>query len=536
MSSSPYNLPDATPSLSSDDVVRIIQEQMSSFTGKANFLTNGSMQGSLSPQEAYECGQTVQKDGVAAQESDGKIYRTRATAFSTENTETAASNSGSRATFGRKPKLLNISSTVKIWLRAGSGNQGYRNRVVVSPTSSSISSQSGAVVTSNSCNWVDGCTLTSTTALLVYSNSGASTIYAKVLSGLDSGVTLNAETSYSTDVSFNTPIVVAKVSSTKAVVFFRDSTNKNIYAMPVTISGTTVAFGSASVVVAGGASSLDPLCAETFEGSSPTRIALAYHDFTDAWSYVICVEYDGSSTFSSGSSVQLGSSNTIGQNTLHAYLAATSNNSRMAIVYTDNHSFNGVTSSSNFKTALISRAGNTLTLNDTTTLQSLSGWSTLPPWPTIQRISSSYTFIVSCFSGLNTYASYLMVWDGEMALDQVGSALSTDLTSATEKHVPIFVYHSPGRVMMCGSSAANDFGYAKTVDLTTNYSAAIGIAQATRRPTHLNYVSIGGRVSYSGLTSGTAYYADLDGGLTTFALGGTKLIGVADTTGLNIQT
>lgn len=503
MAESPYNLPGEAAGLTEDSVIGIIQKQLSGYTGQVQF--NGFMegQGALVDKKNYQTGHHIQKGGVTALESDGLIYRSRFTGFSTLNTGTSVAIAGAPGLTGRA-KFIEISSTVKLYILDATSVHVFH--IACSPTSSSFTQTNSTVAGSNP----DVAYLSSTLALLAYSSGS---VKVRTISGLDSGLTINAEVNVATGTS---PYVV-RISDTEAVVFYTDS-NSDVQAVQITISGTTPTVGTTTTIASH--------ASDVYESRAVARVDTTntyifyYRDTTNSNAYLKAATY-ASGSFTLGSAV---SGNVGAVYPADGVLISLSSKAVGFLRITTSGSV-GVYGS------VVTVSGTTLTVNASTNLGAV-GASTY-------RVTANSTGGNQICLGYRTTANKqtlgLAEFDGATTLSVSTTTLADEALG--ESFVPAVVKLSPSRMLVARDNTTNLRVEFNVIDMSTNFGGIIGNAMAERPKGYQNYVAKSGDLNgFSRLTRGTEYYADTGGALTTFALGGTKRVGTgADDDTLTIQ-
>jgi len=190
---------------------------------------------------------------------------------------------------------------------------------------------------------------------------------------------------------------------------------------------------------------------------------------------------------------------------------------------------NNSTGVANYQLSTFNLSGTTLTLGVTTAIETINPALANSTQVTLTKIAN-YTYAIGYADSTTTTVGRLYRLVGDTFTVLGDETTHTGLVA--DSAIPnIFCYHSPTRVMLVGTSSTSANGFIKTLDLVTNYSGTVGvITSAVAISASALTILNGENTSVSGLAVGTEYYADLDGALTTAALGGTKRIGVAGTT------
>lgn len=469
--------------------------------------------GKVVSQQTFTAGNYIPIGSVIAVESDGKAYRSRWKDFSTQNATTSLGTGGTN-TYLDKNRIFSISSTLKAHFESidpgGTGTANLRVRqITVSPTSSAITSVSNTTISSaGRANWIDAIMLTSNAAIAVWEDSSTTTIRASYVSSLDGTPSVGAAATFSTSVSGGGHICIVKVSSTEALLFYRDTSN-DIKAIPITVSGTTCTFGSSQSVASHASDQYMPCFATTFQGTSSH--CLYFADVTNNISYVVGVLYSGG-TVTAGTPVQYNSS--LGINTPGAHMC---NVDATTMMVAERFSPGGSNSSVEINTVTLS-GSTTLVVNTAVSIETGIA-STTQHQCSIEKVGT-YSYILGYWDSTTSHVLRLIdlststptLIGGESAFAGVGVSGET----------PIALYHSPGRIVLVNNTLV------RTVDMANNFTGTVGVS-STSALTDASVIGIlnGENTNETGLTTGVEYYADVDGGLISASSGGTKRIGVA---------
>lgn len=440
---------------------------------------------------------------VAVNSADGKVYRTRVTAFGTQNAAVGSAIGASvdsvSSTEPNRHRFVRISSTVAVSITSVT-NTMYATRFVIDPSSSTITS---ATTTSFSMSAgasdmaIDAVRLSDTSMMVVSSN--LSDVYAMVLSGLDSGLTTNTRLTVKTSTGSLQSVAVAYVSATEAIVFYYVAATE-VRATQLTISGTTITAGTNSTVYA---SATDQYLNSAIQFGTSSTYLVTFSQGTTFFRAIAGTYSSGALTM--GSAITVETYNVVGT-------TAVSYDSTHAIVAYQK------TTAAVGNARNISVSGTTLTSNAVYT--------------TAANITANSTLTVAQL-GISTFTlSYLLASDGNFhadlleltgtTLSQLGSSLA--LTAFGTEYASSLIYHSPtrGMVMVHVANSAT----AWTVDLTNNHASWIGIANEDIALNATGYVvTHGASPSVTGLSTASVYYTDIDGGLTTTTTG--TRVGVA---------
>lgn len=465
--------------------------------------------GAMSPAVLFTAGEAITLgQNVSVDSSTGTIFRTRVTALGTQNTATTAvavnTMAAPSATLGaRGVRFLNVSSTVKLalWMETGSSYLAY-SRCVIDPSVSTAPTITEDAITSSiasSNGDLDAVVLSDTTVLILYTST-AGTLYARVLSGLDTGVTINTE--YSLATTIGTGCAIAYVSATEAIAFYYVSATE-VRAMKVTVTGTVVAASTTSTV---------------YSTATDQMINAAYQLGTSS-TYIICFSQSTTTfrgiagTYSAGS-MTMGSAVTIESYNALGVSMASSDSTHAIVAYAKSTDAVG-------SVRCLSVSGTTLTSNAAYSLPSCEGNKNV----CVSALGTN-TFAVGYQpSATNRNELQLLELTGT-TVTIFGSLLT--LTNRTNEETCIPVYHSPTRLLAMEFYDSNIA--ASTIDLTNNHSSWIGIANQSIASAATGYVVTHGTspVPVTTLATGSLYYTDIDGAFTTLT-NGTR-VGIAYST------
>lgn len=468
--------------------------------------TNGvRASGRITSQDSMTTGHLIPAGSAVAVESDGLIYRTRPTAFSTANTRQTFSVDGGTSIAARS-KMIELSSTVKLYWLVDSSEANAVDIVGVlcSPTSSTVT-LSATEFTSGD---MDICKLTSTLAFLAYERAGS--IHMRTLSVDASAVpTANAEVT----IAVGTEPWVVRVSDTEAIVFYTD-TNSDAIALQVTIAGTVPTAGTSNTVATHAADVYTTMAVERFTTSTDTYI-FYYRDTTNSIAYVKAATYSGG-TLTFGSAVDINESGVFPTKGVFGQVDSTT----MAMFHERSSFIRG---------RVITVSGTTLTVNAGSNVVALGAAS----YPITCGALGTYLFVLG-YRRTAAIAELKLVEVDGTSITAVGTV--GDVSQALgESFAPAAVYLSPSRIVVARDDENNLEGCVQTIDMTTNYSSRLGVAPSQIAKSAAGTIVFNGYVSgLSGLTAATEYFADMDGQLTTAALGGSSqlLTATAATTGI----
>lgn len=481
--------------------------------------TNGlRTTGKVISQQSFTTGIAIDAGSSAAIESDGLLYRTRATALSTKNTEQTLTTAVADPTSFAN-RLYSVSSGMRA-LFYNNGSNFLLKQIAISPTSSTITSVTSNTLdnTTTAAVGSDAVMVNSTDAVVCWGSGSA--VRARYVQSIDATVTLGTSISIG---AFAARPSVVKVSATEVLVIYQNG--NDIKATSVSISGTTLTAGSTYTILANGNTNV-PKFAERF-GTS-TAYCVYFTDTTNTKSYVMAFTFSGT-TLTAGTPLEF---QPAGFSAVSIGYLCNTTSSQMALFSNASNGAGG----QRYEISTFNLSGTTLSLGVTSTIENFAGTTTTINFNVSLTKISNYTYALG-YSDSTTTTVALLLRLVSNTFTILGSELTHTGITATTAIPNIFCYYSPTRALMVGTSSASPNGFAKTVDYTTNYSGTIGvITSAAAISTSALTILNGENTSVTGLTVGTEYYADLDGALTTAALGGTKRIGVAnDTTKIIVQ-
>ena len=472
--------------------------------------TNGlRTAGKLINQNKYTTGHAIDQGDLVARES-GAVYRTRVNNWSQNNTATTLTINPYNAGTTNKPgRFVDVSDTVKLLLTAtgNTTNDITASRIVCSPLSSSITSATANTAINTAANITadcDGCLFDTNKVFAVYTNAAGGPIYAKVLSGLDSGTTLNAEATVAA--VCNNRCAVVPVTSTEVLVIYTD-VNDNIVATSCTINaGTNAITVGATTTILSDADVLEVRWAERFE--STTAYCITFYDSSAGITYVIAFTYTGG-VLTPGTQASVVSA------LMRSSMASMGDNSMLLVGSTRSYG--------------ITRSGTALSVTANTAV-------------------GAGNFMYVCRMGKGNAVVTWRQAAGDiryqaMDMDTVNGALTllgsagTETTTAGDDFLPMMVRLSPSRsIIFRDGTVANDEKI-NTIDWSNNYDQFLGVAAAAAISAASDLLVEGGDSDdITGGVDGTTAYADAGGGRTTLALGGTFRVGVyTGTANLNVK-
>lgn len=482
--------------------------------------TTWSSSGVQTSQNTFTTGAAIDAGSVVAVESDGLIYRTRATGFSTTNTEqTLTTAIGVPPSY--KNRLFDVSATMKALFYTPSSTVFALKQIATNAASSTISSVTSTTLNSsgNPDSGADAVMINDTDAVVCWLDSGG-TLRARYVSSITGTVSLGSTISVVTANNNGRPCIV-KVSATEVLILYND-TATDISAISVSISGTTLTAGSSHTVI-NDANTYVVRFAEQF-GDTGTY-AVCFNDTTNTKAYIMAFTFSGT-TLTPGTPVHVvnytGSAFAIIAKSF--YLSSTTD-SQMALCARFDDSGGGSGGDSVYLYTY-NLSGTTLALGVQTVVENIGVVLANSNQVTLTRIAR-YTYAVGYADSTTTTVGklYNLVSD---TFSIIGSELAHTGIVADTAIPNIFCYYSPTRVLMVGTSAATAVGFAKTIDLLTNIKGTIGLATDAAAASASAIVILGGsNTDVSGLDIGEGYYASLDGELSAEAYGGLRRIGVA---------
>ena len=404
-------------------------------------------------------------------------------------------NAGTTNKYGR---LLNFTQTVKIGIAAtgNTTNDITAFRIVCSPSSSSITSATATVAINTAANIdvdADICVLDSTRAVAVYTDAAGGAIYAQVLSGLDTTLTLNTEATVAA--ASNDRCAVVQVSGTEVLVIYTDGSD-NIVATSLTIDGLNAITVGATQTLLSDANVLQVRWAERF--ASTTAHCVAFYDSTNTISYVLAFTY-------SGGSYSIGSATSVVSSLVRPSMASMSDT---AMIYVGSARSHGIT-----------RSGTTLTVGSNTAIGAGN-------FMYVARMGKGNAVVAWRNAVADVRYQAVDMDTTSRAITLLGSAGSIDTTGGDD-FIPMIVKLSPTRAVVFRDGTVSNDEKVVVAEWSTNFDQFLGIAAASgATATSLLVVEAGESDDVTSGTDGTTAYLDGGGGLTTTALGGSVKIGV----------
>lgn len=462
-------------------------------------------------QDSFTTGHAIDQGDVVSGEG-GLLYRARVNNWSANGTPVNyAFNPITANNTTKRGRFIDVSSTVKLALVASGNatNDITATRVVCSPLSATITSATLTVdvnTTANISGDMDGTLYTTNKVCVAYTNAAGGGIYAKVLSDLDTTVTLNTEATVAA-VS-NDRCAVVSVSSTEVLVIYTD-VNDNIVSTSLAINASTNAITvGVTQTLLSDANVLQVRWAEQF-GTTSTY-GINFYDSTNTTTYVMAFTYAAAVYSSIGTPVSVVAALT------RMSMASMSDT---AMIMAGSQRSHGMT-----------RSGTTLTVGSNTAIGAGN-------FHYVTRMGKGNAVVAWRQAAGDIRYQAVDMDTTSRAITLLGSAGTVD-TTAGEDNTPMIVKLSPTRIVIWRDNTTNNEMAVATITLSTNFGTIIGFASAAAATaTTLIVVQAGTSDDVTGLTTSTEYFADAGGGLTTTALGGSKHVGVTvdSTTEISVQ-
>lgn len=474
--------------------------------------------GKLSLNQRLTYGADVSQGDLVAIESDGKLYSTRitgVTSSATASMSTADVNAytdGAAILVGHIAGFQNTTFTI-LSAYTTTGTVRYRRHNGTSSVSGvtldSTSTDGGFL---SSADQVSLAALTSNKAIGVFSSTVATTVKGHVLDNVN-GVSPTLGTIQTLSSSAQNPFV-ERYSDTQALCAYYDTADSDLKVVELSISGSSLTVGSITTIKTG---TYDKVFGLKRLGTSNYFIAI-YGNTSSHDRYAICFEYNGS-TFSVGAEVTIITSASEMLPELE-WLTST----KAIVVWSNTDSTNDI------KALALTRSGTTLTVGTAASLSSVD--SSVPRWSinvTRQGKDSFTVFYPYTTSGSDTSMRLLHA----KCVSTTPSLIAVDTTSYTNflgngsTRFRGLVKINPEFFAIAYQNSSDDYGVAARNHVNT-VEQAIGICSATTSANNVGPAILQGYSDdNSGLTAGTIYYADMDGGLITKEQGGVKRVGVA---------
>lgn len=455
--------------------------------------------GKIVAQQSYTTGHAIDQGDAVARES-GAVYRTRVNNFGNNNTGTTLTiNTFTPGTTTKYGRFIDVSSTVKFLVLStrNATNDTTIARIVCSPSSSSVTSATPSVAintTANIDNYSDGCLYTANKVCTAYTDGGGGALYGKVVSALDTTMTLNTEQTIAA--ACNEDCTIVPVSATEVLYIYTDASD-NIVATSCTIDATTNAITvGATQTLLSDANVLQVRWAERFE--STTKYCISFYDSTNTISYVMAFTY-------SAGSYSIGTPTSVVAAIMRTSMASMGTNAMVLVGSGRSYGIlaSGTTLTVSSNTAI--GAGNWMYVTKMGKGNAVVSWRAAASTPTYQAIDMDTT------SG---------------AITLLGSSGNQDTTGGDDI-IPIMVRLSPTRSIIFRDGTVNNDFKVEVIDWSSNFSASIGIAAASAASAaSLLVVQAGESDDITDGVDGTAAYIDAGGDLTTTALGGSVKMGV----------
>lgn len=439
-------------------------------------------------------GHALSSGELVAIESDGKVYRTRPTGIPGTNANTATSAGEQFGSAGRKEMYLTPTSTRVVWLGDDQQSSTHHGAFVVVSDAlyGSPSSAAWTAIASTDAVFTDSL-LVGDMVISAYRLSGGATTL-RATADIDGTPSNGGEMT----VAASGGDAVGVATTTAANTYVAISNNgSNLVGYKVTASGSTLTNAASGTLLSG--SGLQCVVAKQFTGtdfilavytesSSVKAVVGEYNTTTGAWTSVgtpITIEGSG------------------GDPSRGAYLS----------VISSTKMFLGWQGSSDVKGAIITRTSGT-TISATSPASVITS-VTVPGMVSFSMINSrNYLFGAETSSGGKLQIVSL---DRDYtAVSSTGSARTYG--STTDRGVSGCIL-TPTRIITVYQSDATNSVYA-IEDLGTNLDGIVGFAGSTVSTDATTDVTVSGHTSgLSGLSAGSLYFPELNGGLTTSELG-----------------
>lgn len=420
--------------------------------------------------------------------SSGKAEPSRMNSVSSVNT-TFGTTDTVTASLAIPMKSASMSDTVKVGVLCDANTTGsqvikiYRHAFTpTTPTADTITN--GTVFSSCYGKKVDMTKLSSTSVYVAGAPfvSSAEALQAKIVSGLDTTITVNSATTIFSGTAIAPQC--AKYTATEVLhIYGKSSPTTSLFVKNATISGTTITAGSESTLLTT-ASAVTPVAIEQF---GTTGYFAAVYGYGSNF-YVSPFSYNGS-TYTVGTEVSIaayGSGNT-GQ-------LCQIDDTRLALIYNDG---------TNFKVCILSRTANTITVGTAVTVVAVGHVSA---YPCITRISGSVVAVGVMGSTENE--AYLFSYSGT-TVALLGSGLAT---GGTKMGITLQKFN-PTTLLCIECNSGTVTG--RSLTCANNYSTFVGFFLADGSTDETGNVVVTGTYDITGLTTGTTYYRDCDEANTT---------------------
>lgn len=441
-------------------------------------------------------------------ESDGKIYPTRVSDF--DESESAASmlssTRGSAAS-----NLVWLTKTLAFFTYGSSGSGQVGRRITYDiPTESVTSVVSGTNITSAGDSFPKLTALTATTALLVDSDN-TNTVYAQVLSGLDSGITSNTQQTvdssvYQVAAAVDNPFNLAPVDSTHSLVAYIEDSSQDLKLRVITISSsTTVSVGSEQSVLTGTYDSIN----DFVRFGDTEYYGIAIQDTANNDQRIVIIQWDGAS-LTVGSEAAFDVSDVQGDVSLIPM-----NDTTLGFAYQKTTSLDA---------GVVTRSGTVPTVQSATT-----GIDTTTVSSTDVEVFEigEDTFGVLYLDATTTDLKGVLIRVTGTTAAKLGTETAiAGIAAFGAKNDVGALKASPKHFLLQYDDGAEDI--AELWSLENNFDQFIGISTGTIAASSSGRIALDGYSDdLSGLTVADIQYIDCDGALTTAANNGIDRVGIA---------
>lgn len=461
----------------------------------------------ISIAQRFTSGFALKQGKVLAMESDGLTYPVRYTDSAPASSLTSVSANSTAA--ARADACIvghyesaGIFKCTALGIIIFGGNAVYESSII---TNDPVALGAISTATVNAATFARVCPVLTTTALVAY--VAGTTAAGKVISSLDGTPVVNGATTISTNASHPH---VDRYSDTVVPCVYIDTSTGDINGSVLTVGATSFTAGTPSQLIA----TIGQKITGFKRFGSSNYYILAFED-TSNNQKVVCIEFNGT-TFNVGTPI------TIINTTANLTLNIDGLDETSAIICT-------LEGGANIKAAVISRSGTTLTNNGQVTLQ------------TNAKNANGFAFGVKAL-GANTFIYFYPTTSANTPRLGVGRVTGTtpsnlgstlSISSVAEPSTLGSIFHClKVNPKTYGIFYQDNTGSAKVFFNTLNppntFEQKIGLcAEDTALSAVGGVVMIGFSDDVSGLSAGSPYYSDVDGGLMTRSQGGLKRFGIA---------
>jgi len=334
-----------------------------------------------------------------------------------------------------------LTSTKAIVAYRDGGNSGYGTACILDVSGSTITAGTAVVFESANTSYISVTMLTSTKAIVTYQDAGNSSYGTACILDV-SGSTITAGTSVVFESAYALYISVTMLTSTKAIVAYRDNGNSDYgTACILDVSGSTITAGTPAVFESANTSYISVTMLTS------TKAIVAYQDGGNSYYGTACILDVSGSTITAGTPVVFESATTL-------YISVTMLTSTKAIVaYRDN-------GNSSYGTAcILDVSGSTITAGTSVVFESAT-----TNFISVTMLTSTKAIVTYTDGGNSSYGTACI-------LDVSGSTITAGTAavfeSATTTYISVTMLTSTKAIVTYTDGGNSNYGTSAIIDTET---------------------------------------------------------------------